>query len=227
MSRIRVKICGVKELSNALKAVECGADGIGFVFYEKSPRFIEVEKSREIIKNLPALINKVGVFVNHSLPEIIKITEVTGIDTIQLHGNYNMEFVRSLLNKTKLPIIYAIRIEKISDFTPENNHINELSQLVSCILLDRFDKNEYGGTGKTIFFENINLKDTSLAFLSKKVILAGGINKDNVIKIVSTLKPYGIDVSSGVEIEKGVKDNKLIEEFFEVLKGRDVYQNQH
>ncbi|MGC8765072.1 MAG: phosphoribosylanthranilate isomerase [Brevinematia bacterium] len=216
MNRIRVKICGIKDLLFALKAVECGADAIGFVFYEKSPRFIEVDKAGDIIKNLPAFVNKVGVFVNHNISEILRIVEKTGIDTIQLHGEYDINFLKNLKSYINLPIIYAIRIEAISDFKIEDDVIKELTDNASNILIDKLDKKEYGGTGKSIFFDE-GLNENSKDFISKKVILAGGINKENISHILGFIKPYGIDVSSGVEIKKGEKDKKLLEEFFEVF----------
>ncbi len=215
MSRVRVKICGLREIDNALKAVECGADAIGFVFYDKSPRFVDEEKVRGIIKEIPSMVNKVGVFVNHSIDEILRYVE-TGIDTIQLHGDsnfYNAEFILKLKERTSLSIIYAIRIQKLSDEIINLPLVKEVNNLVSSILVDKLSDKEYGGTGESFFIENISNKE----FLRSRIILAGGINEKNILQILSKIKPYAIDISSGVEKEKGVKDNKLIENFFKVF----------
>ena len=219
---MRVKICGIKKIENALCAVYNGVDAIGFVFYEKSPRFISSEEAKQIIKQLPAFVNKVGVFVNQTLEEIIKIIDTTGIDTVQLHGseqNYNIDFVEKLASKINLPIIYSIRIKSISDEIFYDKFFKEIQGLVGNILFDRLDNTELGGTGKVIFFDKERPLDKNfMEFISKKVIIAGGINKGNVKEIINFYKPYGIDVSSGVEKEKGVKDNNLIQEFLSLLK---------
>jgi phosphoribosylanthranilate isomerase len=162
------------------------------------------------------------VFVNQTLEEIIKIIDTTGIDTVQLHGseqNYNIDFVEKLASKINLPIIYSIRIKSISDEIFYDKFFKEIQGLVGNILFDRLDNTELGGTGKVIFFDKERPLDKNfMEFISKKVIIAGGINKGNVKEIINFYKPYGIDVSSGVEKEKGVKDNNLIQEFLSLLK---------
>ena len=217
MKRIRIKICGIKELSNALTSVEYGVDALGFIFYEKSPRYITLESANKIIKNIPAFVNKVGVFVNHNSEEIIKIFEKTGIDTIQLHGDssfYNIEFINTLRNKINASIIYAIRLEKLSELCLENIIFSELIKMGITILIDRLDSKEYGGTGKPIFFDEIKSFEVK-NLVEKNVIIAGGINSKNISEILKKVTPYAIDVSSGVEIEKGKKDNMLIKEFLD------------
>lgn len=215
MSRVRVKICGLKEIDNALKAVECGADAIGFVFYDKSPRFVDQKKAREIIKEVPSMVNKVGVFVNHSIDEMLRYVE-TGIDTIQLHGDsnfYNAEFILKLKERTNLSIVYAIRVNKLNDEIINLPLVKEINGIVSSILVDKFNEKEYGGTGEAFLIEDIS----NTEFFKNRIILAGGINEKNVLNILSKIRPYAIDISSGVEKEKGIKDNKLIENFFKVF----------
>ncbi len=208
MNKTRVKICGIKSYEIAIKAIECGVDALGFVFYEKSPRFIELNDAREIISKLPSLVNKVGVFVDKKLEEILRIVEFTGIDTIQLHGEYNIDFIFKLKENINLPIIYALRREKLSEIeTPE---IKYISNEVSNILVDKISNTSYGGTGESLIIDEVKDRD----FIKRKVILAGGINISNIKEILSKIKPFGIDLSSGVEKEKGKKDIKLIEEFF-------------
>ncbi|MCX7821650.1 MAG: phosphoribosylanthranilate isomerase [Brevinematales bacterium] len=221
MNRIRVKICGIKELDNALKAIECGADAIGFVFYDKSPRFIEKERATELIRQLPAMVNKVGVFVNHTIEEILKFVEI-GIDTIQLHGEtsfYDQDFVFRLKERTKLPIIYALRVERLNDELISTPFVKEIDEIVSNFLMDKLDVKGYGGTGQTLVIEGV--KD--LKYLKEKIILAGGINEKNIKDILSKVKPYAIDISSGVEREKGIKDNSLIENFFKTFTQYSLY----
>ncbi len=200
----KVKICGIKRLKDALLACEFGADAIGFVFYEKSPRYISEDKARKIIEKLPPFICKVGVFVNPEPSYLKKIIEETGINAIQLHGEespYILEWI-------KLSVIKAIRIEKKKDLESLNYW-----KKASAILLEGKSKLGYGGVGAG--FNHDLIKGLTERY---RIIIAGGLNPKNVRNIILKLKPYGVDVSSGVEISPGIKDEKLMKEFIKNAK---------
>lgn len=199
---MKVKICGITDMEAALAAVNAGADALGFVFAE-SKRKIEPEKARDIVRKLPSKVMKVGVFVNVAKAKIESIAEAVGLTHIQLHGDETPEFCKSL----QLPVIKAIRIEdheslkKIMEFPCE------------YVLLDGPKGIFYGGNGLKF--------DWSLAakqnFAGKKIILAGGLTPDNVAEAVMLVRPYMVDVSSGVETD-GKKDLHKVKEFLKNAK---------
>lgn len=198
----RVKICGITNLSDALRAVECGADALGFVFYEGSPRHVFPEIVKEIVAHLPPFITTVGVFVNAPPQEIKEVLEYTGLDVVQLHGDEPQEecflFPR---------VIKAFRIRDIRDLD-EIKHYK-----ASAYLLDAYDPEVPGGTGQ-IFNWDIAIEAKQYG----PVILAGGLTPDNVSDAVKKVRPYAVDVSSGVETEKGKKDPEKLRLFIHRAK---------
>jgi len=204
---VKVKICGITNLEDALKAVEYGADALGFVFYKGSPRYIDPLKASEIIRALPPFISAVGVFVNEDPLEILRISTLTGIDTIQLHGDERPE---SIVYPKK--IIKAIRVRELNDLAPLEGFLSASSK-VHAFLLDTYTPEAYGGTGQ-IF----NWDIASEAKKYGRIILAGGLNPDNIEKAIRWVHPYGVDVSGGVEKEKGIKDHKKLKAFIEIAK---------
>ena len=206
---IKVKICGITRLEDGLLASELGAWAIGFIFVKASPRYIEPEKAAEIIKFLPENVQKIGVFANNFVDEILNFVNESKITQIQLHGDETPEFCTTLQEKTGLPIIKAFRIKNSSSLQA----INPYKDTVSSILLDSYSEKELGGTGKSF--------DSDIAIEAKHfgmpIILAGGVNPDNIKNLVIKTVPYGVDISSGVESSKGIKDhNKLKELFFNI-----------
>lgn len=200
---MRVKICGITRFEDAHAAVRFGADAIGFVFYEASPRHVFPETVRDIISNLPPFITTVGVFVNATPSEINEIVEITGIDVVQLHGEEPPEEC-SLWPR----VIKAIKVKGIRD-------LQELRRYkVSAYLLDTYSPDMPGGTGTTFNWD--------IAIEAKRfgpVILAGGLDPDNIRDAVKRVAPYAVDVSSGVEAEKGIKDHEKMRLFIERAKG--------
>lgn len=203
--KVKVKICGITNIDDAIAAINFGADALGFVFYEKSPRCITYRKATEIIKQLPPFVTKVGVFVNEDPEKIEKIVKDTGIDVIQLHGEENPE----MCNLSRL-IIKAIRVKSLESLEPLIN----FKDLVSAFLLDTYTSGLYGGTGK-IFNWDIAIEAKQFG----NIILSGGLTPDNISEAVNYVKPYGVDVSSGVEAYKGKKDHNKLKLFIERAKG--------
>lgn len=196
--RTRVKICGITNAEDAMAAVQAGADALGFVFYEGSPRHVFPETVREIINGLPPFVSTVGVFVNAPPAEIEETLRITGIDIVQLHGEEPPE-------ECDLLPVRVIKAFRVRDFTD----LEVLQKYrVSAFLLDAYDPDAPGGTGRSFNWE--------IAVEAKRygrVILAGGLNPGNVADAIRKVIPYAVDVSSGVEVEKGKKDPEKVREF--------------
>ncbi|MBS1795738.1 MAG: phosphoribosylanthranilate isomerase [Acidobacteria bacterium] len=205
---VKVKICGITNLEDALTAAKFGADALGFNFYRKSPRFIEPEKARLIIDELPPAILKVGVFVNEDFERIVETAAIARLDAIQLHGEETPEFAKRLKEKKGLEIIKAFRVSP--DFRPED----VLAYEVDAILLDAYNPKEHGGTGET-FDWRIARK---VKELFPKIYLAGGLKLENVAWSIDGFFPYYVDVCSGVEQEKGKKDAVKTINFIRIAK---------
>lgn len=200
---MKVKICGIMDQETALAAARYGADALGFVFAE-SKRKIEVEKAKQIIELLPETIMKVGVFVNETKEEIERIALQAGITHAQVHGDETPEFCASL----SIPVIKAISVDKEKNLEYIKNFPCEF------ILLDGPKGKYHGGNG--LVFDWTVLKDQD--FAGKKIILAGGLNLENVQEAIKKTQPFMVDVSSGVETE-GKKDLQKIKLFIENVKG--------
>jgi phosphoribosylanthranilate isomerase len=200
----KVKICGIKTLSDAKFAVDYGADAIGFVFAE-SIRNVSKEKARAIVRKLPPFVTTVGLFVNDTAENIEAICRFCGLDTIQLHGNERP----SLLNKLKaFKTIKAFRIQNEKDIIPIRKYKPD------AILLDGYSVNKMGGTGTSFDWKIVKKLRTSIP-----VIVAGGLTHLNVSQAIRIVNPYAVDVSSGVESIPGKKDRKLIKKFIDAAKG--------
>ncbi len=215
----RVKICGIKTLEIAECAVENSADSLGFVFFERSPRAVDLTTARGIISNLPPFVNKTGVFVDKNFNEIMETVEKTGIDTIQLQGEtqmYDRAFIENLSAGIPLPVILTLRME-IIDENSIGSLMNDSYPGVNAWQIDSKDPLEYGGTGKSALWRDISDKRIA-EFLRSRVIIAGGINIGNIGSLFEKMLPYGIDVSSGLEKERGRKDKTLIKRFMEHLR---------
>ncbi len=202
---VRIKICGITNIDDALAAVDFGADALGFVFFEGSPRYLSYNKAVSIIETLPSFITTVGVFVNERPDQIERVINLTGIDVIQLHGDEPPEMC-----KTSRRIIKAIRVRSLENLEPLKNY----REKVSAFLLDTFTLSVFGGTGQK-FNWDIALDAKQFG----RIILAGGLTPENIEGAIRYVRPYGVDVSSGVESEKGKKDHKKMKLFIERAKG--------
>jgi phosphoribosylanthranilate isomerase len=194
MPKVKVKICGITNWTDARRAVEAGAEFLGFNFYRPSPRYIRPAVARQIIRRLPERIVVVGVFVNEPEETMLAIARRVGLDYLQLHGEESPKLVARV--KRKFPVIKAIRVR--DSFRP--------AQLAffgraSALLLDGFDSSRHGGTGKTF---NWNLARRSTG--ARRVFIAGGLTPENVAEAIHIARPYAVDVCSGVEARPGRKD---------------------
>ncbi len=201
---VRVKICGITRAEDADCAVEAGAHAFGFVFYEKSPRFVFLKTAANICASLPPFVSKVGVFVNELEYTIEKIVAECGLDTLQFHGDEPPGFCQKFLPKT----IKAFRLRSRDDLRALSDYD------VDAWLLDAYSEEALGGTGKSF--------DWNLAVEAKKmgrpIILSGGLTPDNVTEAICKVRPFGVDVSSGVEKSPGQKDPAKIRAFMEACR---------
>jgi phosphoribosylanthranilate isomerase len=192
-----VKICGITRLTEARHAVACGVDALGFVFWPKSPRYIAPERAVEIIATLPARVTTVGVFVNESVAGIRAIVEGTGIGVVQLHGDETPDYASALGR----PVWRAFTVERAeamsSAWPPE-----------TTVLVDASDPVRRGGTGV-----KVDWRRAAGIARAHRIVLAGGLTPENVVEAIETVRPYGVDVSSGVEDSPGVKNVDKIERF--------------
>jgi phosphoribosylanthranilate isomerase len=203
----KIKICGITNIDDAVKAMELGADLLGFNFYPKSPRYIEPQQAEEIIRKLPAFINIVGVFVNANAETIRKTAGDLMLNWIQLHGDESPGFCTQLYNMPS-QVIKAIRIKTAKDIEYAKNFI------VDALLLDAYNPSLYGGTGQR--FDWSSLPELTGHVLGR-TFLAGGINPQNVIEAIG-LSFYGIDVCSGIEDSPRKKNHKKMEKLFKNIR---------
>ena len=201
---VRVKICGITNVEDALYAAETGADALGFVFYEGSPRYVYPRKAREIIQALPPFITTVGLFVNAPASEVRDAVFESGVKLLQFHGSEEPDYCRSF----GLEYIKAFRVKGRDSLSDIGDYA------AAAYLLDSYSDKEFGGTGKTF--------DWDAAIYAKRfgrVILAGGLRPGNVADAVARVNPYAVDVSSGVEAAKGIKDKGAVKQFITNAKG--------
>jgi len=207
MTTPRIKICGITCTEDALLAADLGADAIGFVFAE-SPRRVPPERAAEVVRALPPFVSAVGVFVNEPTGQILRLVEQCGLDTVQLHGDESPAQARELAG---VKVIRAVRVR-------DESSLADLADWhVSAFLLDTYVESARGGTGKTF-----NWDLAKAARLPAPIILAGGLNPDNIGKAIETVRPYGVDVSSGVEAKPGRKDPELLKRLFDEIHGIPV-----
>ena len=202
---VRVKICGITNTADAVAAINAGADALGFMFFENSKRKVLPEAAAEIIRELPAFVAKVGVFVNAPQDVILQTIDTARLDTIQLHGEETPEFCDRFVVK----VIKAFRIRDSDSLRACLDYRNH------AWLLDSYVENARGGTGVAF---NWDLA-VEAAQLSRMVILAGGLKVETVAEAVRKVRPFAVDVSSGVESAPGKKDHARVREFIAAAKG--------
>jgi phosphoribosylanthranilate isomerase len=203
MPRLKVKICGVTRLDDALAAVRLGADALGFNFWPRSKRYLPPAQARAIIRRLPPLVTAIGVFVDPSRDEVLRAMDASGIVMAQLHGDETPELCASL----PLPVLKAIRVA-------DGRSLAQLASYeVRGFVLDTPSAG-YGGSGKTFDWWLV-----AEVAREMPVVLAGGLGPDNVADAVRTVRPWAVDVASGVESAPGIKDEDKMRRFIDAAHG--------
>ena len=199
----RVKICGITNLEDAHHAAACGADALGFVFYPGSPRCVSPDTARRIVADLPPLVTTVGLFVNAPPDRIREMVAFCGLSTVQLHGDEEPD-------QCSYPPCRVIKALRLKETMTEDVFA---SYQVSALLLDAYVPNQFGGTG-----QRCDWAQAATFAAQHRVILAGGLNPENVAEAVRLVQPYGVDVSSGVETKPGQKDPEKVDQFIRMAK---------
>lgn len=199
--KTRIKICGLTRIEDVKAAVGSGADALGFVFYEPSPRSVTTEQAEVLARHVPAFVSVVGLFVNPSEAEVRGVLDRIPLDLLQFHGDETPEFCAQFGRRW----IKAVRVQEAEQI---NTALRDY-HLASGLLVDAWDPVRYGGTGHSFNWDLIPSKR------SLPLILAGGLSSDNVFRAVEKVKPWAVDVSGGVEKSKGIKDIEKISDFIE------------
>lgn len=205
--RTRVKICGITREQDAMAAAEYGADAIGFVFYEPSPRYVSVERAAAIARELPPFLTTVALFVNADADTIASVVDQVGIDLLQFHGQECPDYCA----RHRRPWIRAVRMK------PDTDLLAAQAEFAAGrgLLLDAYRPGVPGGTGETFDWERIP------AELASRIVLAGGLNPENISDAVRRVRPYAVDVSGGVEADKGIKDPHKIKAFIKEVRSAE------
>lgn len=219
-----IKICGITNLEDALTAVDAGADALGFVFYEKSPRHVTQEAVGEMVRHLPAKIEKVGVFVEESLALMEEIAEEIGLTGIQSHVNLaRLQQAEQSLLLSKIAKYIVLRAKELTDtgellrkFAGSQGTQNS----VRAIFLDAGTETQPGGTGKTFDWKSAVPAVRALQ-QDFRIVVAGGLTPTNVAEAMRILKPWGVDVSTGVEARPGKKDAEKVRAFIAAVREED------
>ena len=218
MTRTRIKICGITRTEDLHAAVAAGADALGFVFYPKSPRHVSAERYAELARALPPFVNAVALFVNATVDEVRAVLAAGPVGLLQFHGDETPEACAQLAAAVQRPFVRAFRVKP--DTTPADLLESEAqyraaSPWFSGLLLDTY-VDAYGGAGK-VFEWSVIPKE-----LAPRVVLSGGLSVQNVTGAVAQIRPFAVDISSGVEAAKGIKDARRIAAFVAAVRAGDA-----
>lgn len=202
--RTRVKICGITRERDAFAAVDAGVDALGFVFYPPSPRYVTAERARAIVRALPPFVTTVALFVDAESALIDQVVDQVGIDLLQFHGDETPEQCA----RHGRPWIRAVRMKADADL----HRLQLRFSAARGLLLDAYRPGVPGGTGEAFDWDRVP------AQLAPKIVLAGGLGPHNVGDAIRRVRPYAVDVSGGVEAEKGIKDADRIKAFIEEVR---------
>ncbi|MBU0503315.1 MAG: phosphoribosylanthranilate isomerase [Candidatus Omnitrophota bacterium] len=202
---VKVKICGITNLEDALTAVNAGCDALGFMFYKKSPRYISPLKASSIIRQLPEKIIKIGVFVNSTESFIRKTAKICKLNLLQFHGDETPEFCAKFKDKR---VIKAFRVKGV--IGPEEI----LKYNAFAYLFDTYTKSGFGGSGKVFNWKFVQHPEC----ITRPIFLSGGLTEKNVCQAIKTFRPHWVDVSSGVEKLPGKKDQSKVRKFIKAVK---------
>ncbi|MFT6152819.1 MAG: phosphoribosylanthranilate isomerase [Crocinitomicaceae bacterium] len=211
--RTRIKICGITRVEDALKVVDAGADAIGLVFYDPSPRSVRINLATEIAAAVPAFVSVVALFVDPTKDYVQEVLNNVRIDLIQFHGDEENDFC----SQFKTPFIKAIRVRQASDVVASSLRFPDSVG----ILLDSYKPGVPGGTGESFDWSLIPKNH------SNPIILAGGLTPENVASAINDVQPFAVDISGGVEAAKGIKDSEKIKEFVSEVYDVDYSKNRN
>jgi phosphoribosylanthranilate isomerase len=207
-----VKICGITRVEDAHAAVDAGANALGFIFWPHSPRFIDPYRARQIVRTLPPLVSTVGVFVDQPASYVSGVASLVPLSTVQLHGAETPEYAASI----DRPILKAMAIANHANLTNPANPDPNIWPSRTILLLDVHDPVARGGTGRTIDW------DAAAAIAARRpIVLAGGLTPENIGEAIARVRPFGVDVSSGVERAPGVKNPERLRALFEAIHAAD------
>lgn len=194
-------MCGTTRLVDAQAAVSCGVDALGFIFYRKSPRYIAPGKAMTIIRQLPPFVDRVGVFVNGEAGELAEAAKA-GLSCLQLHGSESPEYCTAI--REKLPSCAVIKAFRVGEDSTAD-HFVPYNQCVDAFLLDTYVEGTEGGTGRVFDWSIIERLE-----LQRPILLAGGLTPENIVQAIAAVKPFGVDVNSGIESQPGIKDHQRL-----------------
>jgi phosphoribosylanthranilate isomerase len=211
--RTRIKICGITRVEDALKVVDAGADAVGLVFYDPSPRSVRINQATEIAAAVPAFVSVVALFVDPTKEYVQEVLNNVRIDLLQFHGDEENDFC----SQFKIPFIKAIRVRQASDVVASSLRFpNSVG-----ILLDSYKPGVPGGTGESFDWSLIPKNH------SNPIILAGGLTPENVASAINDVQPFAVDISGGVEVSKGIKDSEKIKKFVSEVYDVDYSKNRN
>ncbi|MCW5298144.1 phosphoribosylanthranilate isomerase [Herbaspirillum lusitanum] len=217
MSRTRIKICGLTRAEDVVAAVAAGADAIGFVFYAKSPRYVTADVAAQLISAAPPFVSTVGLFVNAGAEEVAAILQQAPLSLLQFHGDETPEQCAAIAAAVKRPFIRAARIGSSTtpaDLIKYEQDYRSASPYFTGLLLDTLVE-QYGGSGKVFDWSLIPEE------LAPRVVLSGGLSVQNATDAVQRVRPHAVDISSGVEQAKGIKDAAKIAAFISAVRQAD------
>jgi phosphoribosylanthranilate isomerase len=210
----RIKLCGLSRPEDVRAAVEAGADALGFVFYDKSARYVAPDVAAQLLKQVPPFVTTVGLFVNASPEEVARIVKLAPVTVLQFHGDETIEECCRAAEAANRPFIRALRVKpdmSAADLLKCEQDYRAASPLFAGLLLDTW-VDAYGGSGKVFDWSLIPEE------LAHRVVLSGGLSAQNVAEAVLRIHPYAVDVSSGIERAKGIKDGALMRDFIHAVR---------
>lgn len=217
MNRTRIKICGLTREEDVSSVVEAGADAVGFVFYPKSPRYVTPEKAASLAVGIPAFVTTVGLFVNAPTDEVARTAQKVGLSLLQFHGDEMPHQCHEAAVAAGLPFIRVFRVRpdtRVDDLLKYEQIYRDASPFFRGLLLDAWT-DAYGGAGKVFDWSFVSKE------VGRRVVLSGGLNTQNVIGALERLRPFAVDISSGVEAARGIKDAGKIRAFVQAVRRAD------
>jgi len=215
--RTRIKICGITREEDLRAVVEAGADALGFVFYPQSPRFVDGNRAAHLLAKLPPFVTSVGLFVNAEPSFVESVVEQAPIQVLQFHGDESVETCQMIAERVKRPFLRAFRVKpdtSAQDLLECEASYRTNSSLFQGLLLDTF-VDSFGGSGK-VFDWSLIPKE-----LAPRVVLSGGLSVQNATDAVQQVRPFAVDISSGVELSKGIKDPAKVQAFIHAVRAAD------